>query len=138
MNETKRTALEQGLQQAGIAWEAARPLALDTTLRIGGPAALSAAPEREEALIGALRLARQLEIPVLVVGNGSNLLVSDRGFAGLVLRTGGLRQLRHHTAPLHRCLPGSRGNLPQGRRSWHRYRIDLRCGLQLQSRSGCH
>jgi UDP-N-acetylmuramate dehydrogenase len=59
-----------------------------TTFRIGGPAALYLEPETEADLAAASRAVREMEIPFIVIGKGSNLLVSDRGFPGLVLRLG--------------------------------------------------
>jgi UDP-N-acetylmuramate dehydrogenase len=64
------------------------PLARLTTFKIGGPAALVVTPETEDGL--ALAMPRILESgrPVLVLGNGSNVLVSDAGFDGVVIRMG--------------------------------------------------
>ncbi len=64
------------------------PMAQHTTFRIGGPADLflSAASEQEAA--AACLWAREEEVPVTVVGNGSNLLVGDKGIRGLVLCLG--------------------------------------------------
>jgi UDP-N-acetylmuramate dehydrogenase len=59
-----------------------------TTFRIGGPAALYAEPEGEEDLRAIAEAASETGLPVAVVGKGSNLLVSDRGFEGLVVRLG--------------------------------------------------
>ena len=59
-----------------------------TTMRVGGPADLLVEPETEEQLVAALRLAEQEHIPVCLIGNGSNLLVSDAGFRGLALHVG--------------------------------------------------
>jgi UDP-N-acetylmuramate dehydrogenase len=59
-----------------------------TTFRIGGPAALYLEPGSEEDLVAAGAAVHDADIPVLVIGKGSNLLVSDRGFPGLVLRLG--------------------------------------------------
>jgi UDP-N-acetylmuramate dehydrogenase len=59
-----------------------------TTLRVGGPAALFLEPESEADLAGAARAVMETSIPHTVVGKGSNLLVSDEGFPGLVLRLG--------------------------------------------------
>jgi UDP-N-acetylmuramate dehydrogenase len=63
-------------------------LAPFTTFRIGGPAALYAEPESEEDLRALAEAASESGLPVAVVGKGSNLLVSDRGFEGLVVRLG--------------------------------------------------
>jgi UDP-N-acetylmuramate dehydrogenase len=59
-----------------------------TTFRIGGPAALYLEPESDEDLVAAGEALAASGLPFLVIGKGSNLLVSDRGFPGLVLRLG--------------------------------------------------
>ena len=64
------------------------PLAPLTTFRVGGPAALYLEPEREEDLALVSRAVGEAPIPFTVIGKGSNVLVSDEGFAGLVLRLG--------------------------------------------------
>ena len=64
------------------------PMAPLTTFRIGGPAALYLEPESDEDLAAAGRAIVDADLPVFVVGKGSNLLVSDEGFRGLVLRLG--------------------------------------------------
>jgi UDP-N-acetylmuramate dehydrogenase len=56
-----------------------------TTFRIGGAAAWYVEPESVEALAAAIRIARGKNLPVLVIGKGSNLLVSDAGWPGLVI-----------------------------------------------------
>ncbi|HEY3215784.1 MAG TPA: UDP-N-acetylmuramate dehydrogenase [Candidatus Eisenbacteria bacterium] len=62
------------------------PLRHHTTLRIGGPADFYFAARTPDQLVAALGVARELEVPVFLLGGGSNLLVSDEGFRGLVLR----------------------------------------------------
>jgi UDP-N-acetylmuramate dehydrogenase len=57
-----------------------------TTLRVGGPAADFAEVGSEAEFIDAIRMADAEGTPLLVVGGGSNLLVADEGFDGLVLR----------------------------------------------------
>lgn len=64
------------------------PLKKYTTLRVGGPADYFVEPASEEALCALLEAARESETPVLLMGNGSNLLVRDGGFRGLVIRLG--------------------------------------------------
>ena len=59
-----------------------------TTFRIGGPAALYLEPERDEDLLAAGAAIRASDVPFTVLGKGSNVLVSDRGFPGLVVRLG--------------------------------------------------
>lgn len=62
------------------------PLAPHTTLGVGGPARFFARVADEEGLMASLAFARARACPVFVLGGGSNLVVSDRGFAGLVLK----------------------------------------------------
>jgi UDP-N-acetylenolpyruvoylglucosamine reductase len=60
-----------------------------TTLGTGGPARAFARPETLEELKEALAWAGERELPVATIGLGSNLLVADEGFDGLVLKLGG-------------------------------------------------
>ncbi len=60
-----------------------------TTFRIGGCADLLAEPHGEAEVLALLDLARQHELPVTILGGGSNILVSDRGVRGLVIRPRG-------------------------------------------------
>jgi UDP-N-acetylmuramate dehydrogenase len=62
------------------------PLAPITTLRVGGPADRLAEPGTQEELIATLDAAREAGVPWLVLGNGSNVVVADRGVRGLVIR----------------------------------------------------
>ena len=64
------------------------PLAPYTTLRVGGKADYLLTAEKEETFCGVLRFLKENEIPCLLLGNGSNLLVKDGGFRGAVLRMG--------------------------------------------------
>jgi UDP-N-acetylmuramate dehydrogenase len=61
------------------------PLAPLTTLRIGGPARFLAHIDTEAALLEAVAFARDRNLPLFVLGGGSNLLVADTGFDGVVL-----------------------------------------------------
>ncbi len=61
------------------------PLASMTTLRVGGPAAIVVSPDREKDVIEAIHEADSKEEPLLVIGGGSNLVISDEGWAGTVL-----------------------------------------------------
>jgi UDP-N-acetylmuramate dehydrogenase len=63
-------------------------LAPYTTLRIGGPARFFIEAPDEEILQDAVHFAREKNLPLFVLGGGSNLLVADAGFAGLVVRIG--------------------------------------------------
>jgi UDP-N-acetylmuramate dehydrogenase len=64
------------------------PMAPLTTLRVGGSAALYLEPESEPDLDAASSAVVAADIPFAVVGKGSNVLVGDEGFPGLVLRLG--------------------------------------------------
>ena len=64
------------------------PLAPLTSFRIGGPAALYLEAESATDLAAAARAVGTAGVPFLVIGKGSNLLVADEGFPGLVLRLG--------------------------------------------------
>jgi UDP-N-acetylmuramate dehydrogenase len=72
---------------AGV--EADYPLARLTTVRTGGQADWFARPESSEALIELLAWADEAELAVGVVGSGSNLLIADDGFRGLVIKLNG-------------------------------------------------
>lgn len=63
------------------------PMSRHTTFRVGGPAALMACPRQTEELVEAVKLARSWEIPTVVVGNCSNLLVDDNGVNAFVVET---------------------------------------------------
>ena len=66
-------------------WRAEEPLAKHTTFQIGGPADLMAWPANAEEVASLLAWAKAEAWPVFILGLGSNLLVSDRGMAGLVI-----------------------------------------------------
>lgn len=62
------------------------PMSRHTTFRIGGPADFFVAPADMEALAGLVSFCRQEEIPFYVMGNGSNLLVGDKGYRGVIIQ----------------------------------------------------
>ena len=64
------------------------PMKEFTSFRIGGPADLLLLPQNRDELILGLDTARELGIPYVIMGNGSNMLVSDKGIEGLVIRIG--------------------------------------------------
>jgi UDP-N-acetylmuramate dehydrogenase len=75
-----------------------------TTLGTGGPARAFAHPETLEELEEGLAWAGERELPVATIGLGSNLLVADEGFDGLVLKLGG--ELAEATVQEERLLAG--------------------------------
>ena len=62
------------------------PMAAHTTFRIGGPADYFVMPETVEELANVLKLCREEKVPYFILGNGSNLLVGDKGFSGVVIQ----------------------------------------------------
>ena len=62
------------------------PMKKHTTFRIGGEAELYIIPETIEEVQWTVKTARKHEIPMFILGNGSNLLVGDRGIDGIVLQ----------------------------------------------------
>src|SRR5919197_1905714 len=61
------------------------PMRKHTSLHIGGPAQFYLRVTSERDLVGAVAVAREHELPVFVLGGGTNLLVADAGIAGVVL-----------------------------------------------------
>jgi UDP-N-acetylmuramate dehydrogenase len=72
------------------------PLAPYTTLGIGGPARYFCVAETESEVAEAAQLACDRNLALFVLGGGSNLLVSDAGFDGLVMRVGVQSSQREH------------------------------------------
>lgn len=62
------------------------PLAPLTTFKIGGPAKHFVEVSAEEELLEALQFAKENNLEIFVLGGGSNILVSDEGFSGLIIR----------------------------------------------------
>lgn len=61
-------------------------LAQFTTLGIGGPAKFFTTVKSKDELIQAIQFVRAKNLPYLVIGSGSNLLISDEGFDGLIIK----------------------------------------------------
>ncbi|MGC9605535.1 MAG: UDP-N-acetylmuramate dehydrogenase [Minisyncoccia bacterium] len=62
------------------------PLAEHTTFKIGGPARFFCRPRSEDELVEAVRFAEDRKLRLFVLGGGSNVLISDEGFPGLVVK----------------------------------------------------
>src|SRR5581483_6702360 len=67
-----------------------------TRFSIGGPAALFFDTADESAFVAALRVTSEEKLPRIIIGGGTNLIVSDTGFAGVVLRYTGSTVIRDH------------------------------------------
>lgn len=72
-------------RRVGVKAERAAPLARFTTMRVGGPADLLATAHNAFELRALVRFARTRELPLTLLGRGSNLVISDRGVRGLVV-----------------------------------------------------
>lgn len=59
-----------------------------TSFRVGGPAKLYIEPSELREVIILVQMAEKLKIPYFILGNGSNLVISDEGYDGLVIRLG--------------------------------------------------
>lgn len=64
------------------------PMKKHTSLRVGGPAKIFVKIPSEEKLCKLVAFCKEKQIPYFVLGNGSNLLVSDRGYEGVILSLG--------------------------------------------------
>ncbi|MBU1178472.1 UDP-N-acetylmuramate dehydrogenase [Patescibacteria group bacterium] len=62
-------------------------IAEHTTFKIGGPAQFYYEAEDTDSIVRAVKLAHKLRVDIFMLGGGSNLLMSDDGFAGLVIKT---------------------------------------------------
>ena len=72
-------------RRLGIRTARDEPLARFTTIRVGGPADLYAAPVNLFELRGLVRLARGREVPYTLLGRGSNVVIADAGVRGLLI-----------------------------------------------------
>jgi UDP-N-acetylmuramate dehydrogenase len=79
-------AFDAFLRERDIPTRPGHPLASGTTFRIGGPARWLVEPATPSQAADTLRAARECDIPVRLLGGGSNLLVRDGGVDGAVLR----------------------------------------------------
>ena len=72
-------------RRLGIKTSRDEPLARFTTMRVGGPADLYAAPVNLFELRALVRLARGREVPYTLLGRGSNVVIADAGVRGLLI-----------------------------------------------------
>lgn len=90
MDHTRAAAL---LSEQKIEYSENTPLAPHTTFRIGGAARLAVFPKNADEAAAAFDILRTEGVRILVIGNGSNLLVSDNGFDGAAVILTGLRSV---------------------------------------------
>ena len=75
------------------------PMSKHTTFKIGGPADFLVFPASADEISGVIIIAKEYNIPVSIFGNGSNILVRDKGIKGLVLKFGSdMSYIRHSEA----------------------------------------
>lgn len=86
ISEAVIQALKQFVPEENI--RLGEPMAEHTTFRIGGPADCFIQIGSKEQLVRVQRYLKQIELPFFILGNGSNLLVSDMGYRGIVLQIG--------------------------------------------------
>ena len=65
------------------------PMHKHTTFRVGGPAEVFVTVENKEQLEKIIKYLNLVERPYFILGNGSNLLVGDKGYRGVIIRLGG-------------------------------------------------
>ncbi len=70
------------------------PMSRHTTFRTGGPASLFISPGSQKEVLKVTDIVRKLGVDFFVIGNGSNLLVSDKGFDGVVISLEKLGDIR--------------------------------------------
>lgn len=85
MNQTFVKSVTEQLPQLSLMQD--EPMKKHTTFRIGGPADYYAEPDVSQ-ISKLIEIAKACDMPVAVIGNGSNLLVGDKGIRGLVIGIG--------------------------------------------------
>ena len=88
MDDRTRRAFAVAAHLDGVTIERQVPLAPWTTFRIGGPADVVVKPASEAELVRTLAACRDQEAPWVLLAGGSNVLVGDGGFRGVVIRLG--------------------------------------------------
>lgn len=86
ISEAVIQALKKFIPEENICLQ--EPMAAHTTFRVGGPADCFLQLENTEQLIRVQKYLNQVGVPFFLLGNGSNLLVSDDGYRGVILQIG--------------------------------------------------
>ncbi len=84
MTEQMQLLKEAALNEDSVLKE--EPMSRHTTFRIGGPADFFVSPTSRDGIVNVVKLCREKGYPFYVIGNGSNLLVSDAGYRGVILQ----------------------------------------------------
>jgi UDP-N-acetylmuramate dehydrogenase len=88
-------------------YKLAEPLSNHTTVKIGGPADIWYEAPTTEDFVNTIKLANKSKIPVTILGQGSNVLVNDKGIRGLVIRNMG-KEIKIENSPRSNPLPEER------------------------------
>ena len=88
-------ALANFLESENIEYRQNEPMRAHTTFKIGGEADIFIIPASPAALISAVKKCTELEITYFILGNGSNLLVSDGGIEGAVISLSGINGISY-------------------------------------------
>ena len=94
MQQTGRDMIETNIlkeieafaQKGALVYD--EPLCSHTTFKVGGKADAFLSVNSRETLVNAIKVCHEKEVPYYVLGNGSNVLVSDKGYRGLILSIG--------------------------------------------------
>lgn len=81
--------VKRAAEAAGCQAMCEEPMSRHTTMRVGGPADVFITVSNTEALMTVLQKTRELAVPCMILGNGSNLLVGDKGIRGCVVMLSG-------------------------------------------------
>ncbi len=93
-NFCEKTALAcRALSDKGISFEKDAPLSMRTSFKIGGNADIAVFPETEVQLLEAVAALRGADVRFMLIGNGTNLLFSDKGYRGAVIITKKMRKI---------------------------------------------
>jgi len=95
-------------QQLGCAVKKDVPMSDCTTFRTGGNVKALITPKNENDLLCVLKSCKENNVRILIIGNGSNLLVSDNGFDGVALRlTGSMNSILYEGDGVVSCQAGA-------------------------------
>lgn len=90
--EQYKDEIVRQFDQNTLLWE--EPMKHHTSFKIGGPADLFFMPQNIDDLMAMIHLCRESSLPFYIMGNGSNLLVGDHGFRGVIIQV--YRNLSHY------------------------------------------
>ena len=84
MNQSFYDKLNNVIEKDSILTD--EPMSRHTTFRVGGPADFFVTPKTKEDVRDVIRVCKEVGMPYYIIGNGSNLLVSDAGYRGVIIQ----------------------------------------------------